>query len=76
MRERREIAKTYNGGPAPPETGEFEAVSGNSQFGRCRDDWGNWFGNNNSNPMYHYGSSEKFCNTTSKEDASEQTRIA
>lgn len=36
------------------ETGEFEAVSGQSQFGRCRDDWGNWFGNNNSNPMYHY----------------------
>ncbi len=37
-----------------PDTGEFEAVSGQSQFGRCRDDWGNWFGNNNSNPMYHY----------------------
>ncbi len=36
------------------ESGEFEAVTGNSQFGRCRDDWGNWFGNNNSNPMYHY----------------------
>jgi putative membrane-bound dehydrogenase-like protein len=36
------------------ETGEFEAVSGQSQFGRCRDDWGNWFGNNNSNPMFHY----------------------
>jgi putative membrane-bound dehydrogenase-like protein len=36
------------------ETGEFEAQSGQSQYGRCRDDWGNWFGNNNSNPMYHY----------------------
>ena len=36
------------------ESGEFEAQSGGSQFGRCRDDWGNWFGNNNSNPMYHY----------------------
>ena len=36
------------------ETGEFEAVSGQSQFGRCPDDWGNWFGNNNSNPMFHY----------------------
>jgi putative membrane-bound dehydrogenase-like protein len=36
------------------ETGEFETQSGQSQFGRCRDDWGNWFGNNNSNPMYHY----------------------
>jgi putative membrane-bound dehydrogenase-like protein len=36
------------------ETGEFQAQSGQSQYGRCRDDWGNWFGNNNSNPMYHY----------------------
>ncbi len=37
-----------------PDTGEIEAVSGQSQFGRNRDDWGNWFGNNNSRPMYHY----------------------
>ena len=25
-----------------------------TQFGRERDDWGNWFGGNNSNPMWHY----------------------
>jgi putative membrane-bound dehydrogenase-like protein len=37
-----------------PDTGEFEPVTGQTQFGRCRDDWGNWFGNNNSNPLYHY----------------------
>lgn len=37
-----------------PETGEFEGATGQTQFGRCRDDFGNWFGNNNSNPMYHY----------------------
>ncbi len=37
-----------------PETGEIEAVTGQTQFGRCRDDWGNWFGCNNSNPMYHF----------------------
>jgi putative membrane-bound dehydrogenase-like protein len=37
-----------------PESGEFEAVTGQTQFGRCRDDWGNWFGNNNSNPLYHF----------------------
>ncbi|MBC8115180.1 MAG: hypothetical protein H7062_12420, partial [Candidatus Saccharimonas sp.] len=37
-----------------PDTGEIEAVSGQTQFGRNRDDWGNWFGNNNSRPMYHY----------------------
>ncbi len=37
-----------------PETGEIEAVTGQTQFGRCRDDFGNWFGCNNSNPMYHF----------------------
>src|SRR5262245_27188370 len=37
-----------------PDTGELEATSGNTQFGRERDDWDNWFGGNNSNPMYHY----------------------
>ncbi|HZZ82553.1 MAG TPA: PVC-type heme-binding CxxCH protein [Gemmataceae bacterium] len=34
--------------------GVFQVVSGQSQFGRCRDDWANWFGCNNSNPMFHY----------------------
>ena len=37
-----------------PNTGEMEAISGRTQFGRNRDDWGNWFGGNNSNPMWHY----------------------
>ncbi len=37
-----------------PDEGLIEAVSGVTQFGRARDDWGNWFGNNNSNPLYHY----------------------
>ncbi|HEX5106010.1 MAG TPA: PVC-type heme-binding CxxCH protein, partial [Pirellulaceae bacterium] len=37
-----------------PDTGEIDAQSGNTQFGRERDDWGNWFGGNNSNPMWHY----------------------
>ncbi|MDA1052785.1 MAG: HEAT repeat domain-containing protein, partial [Planctomycetota bacterium] len=37
-----------------PDTGELEAISGQTQFGRNCDDWGNWFGGNNSNPMWHY----------------------
>jgi putative membrane-bound dehydrogenase-like protein len=37
-----------------PDDGAFEAVTGQTQYGRCRDDWGNWFGNNNSNPLWHY----------------------
>jgi len=35
-------------------TGEFETVAGQTQFGRWRDDWGNWFGNNNPNWVWHY----------------------
>uniref|UniRef100_A0A7C2JXC7 C-type cytochrome n=1 Tax=Schlesneria paludicola TaxID=360056 RepID=A0A7C2JXC7_9PLAN len=37
-----------------PETGDMDAVTGQSQFGLARDDWGNWFGNNNSRPLFHY----------------------
>jgi putative membrane-bound dehydrogenase-like protein len=37
-----------------PEEGILEPVSGQSQFIRCRDDWGNWFGNNNSLPLAHF----------------------
>ena len=37
-----------------PDTGELEAQSGSTQFGRECDDWGNWFGGNNSEPMWHY----------------------
>lgn len=37
-----------------PETGEIEAQSGPSQFGRNRDPWGHWFGEQNSYPLWHY----------------------
>ncbi|MBI1348965.1 c-type cytochrome [bacterium] len=37
-----------------PETGEMEAVNGQTQFGRACDDFGHWFGNNNSRPMWQY----------------------
>lgn len=30
-----------------PDTGEMETISAQTQFGRRRDDWGHWFGNNN-----------------------------
>jgi putative heme-binding domain-containing protein len=43
-----------------PDTGEIEAVAGKAQFGREQDDWGNWFGNNNSNPLYHYALDERY----------------
>ncbi len=37
-----------------PDTGEIEPESGPSQYGRNRDDWGNWFGVQNSLPLWHY----------------------
>jgi putative membrane-bound dehydrogenase-like protein len=37
-----------------PDTGEFEPESGMTQYGRRRDDWGDWFGNNNPNWLWHY----------------------
>lgn len=36
-----------------PDTGELEAVSAQTQYGRRRDDWGNWFGNNNPTWLWH-----------------------
>ncbi len=37
-----------------PDTGEVEPQSGPAQFGRERDDWGRWFGTQNSHPLWHY----------------------
>jgi len=37
-----------------PDTGEFDPQTGPSQFGRARDDWGHWFGVQNSSPLWHY----------------------
>jgi putative membrane-bound dehydrogenase-like protein len=37
-----------------PDTGELEPLAGISQFGRVRDDFDNWFGNDNSTLLWHY----------------------
>ena len=37
-----------------PDTGEIHPQTGPSQFGRVRDDWGRWFGVQNSYPLWHY----------------------
>jgi len=43
-----------------PDTGEFELVEGQTQFGRHRDDWGNWFGNENPTWLWHYFLAEHY----------------
>jgi len=42
-----DLAKRYPGF-------EFDPQTGPSQFGRARDDWGHWFGVQNSFPLWHY----------------------
>jgi putative membrane-bound dehydrogenase-like protein len=37
-----------------PDEGRIDPQPGTSQYGRCRDDWGNWFGCANPNPMWQY----------------------
>lgn len=36
------------------DSGQLDPQSGPSQFGRDRDDWGNWFGEQNSYPLWHF----------------------
>lgn len=43
-----------------PDEGRIDPQSGQSQFGRNRDDWGNWFGCNNSHPMWHYALADHY----------------
>ena len=43
-----------------PRDRAFEAIEGRTQFGRHRDDWGNWFGNNNPNWLWHYWFPERY----------------
>ncbi len=37
-----------------PDTGEIEPATGRTQHGRVRNDWGDWFGCDNSNLAWHY----------------------
>jgi putative membrane-bound dehydrogenase-like protein len=43
-----------------PDDGAFDTESGGTQYGRCCDDWGNWFGGNNSNPLWYYPLAEHY----------------
>ncbi|MBP7140326.1 MAG: HEAT repeat domain-containing protein [Opitutaceae bacterium] len=43
-----------------PDDGEAEPLTGRSQFGRNRDDWGSWFGCNNANPVWNYALEDRY----------------
>lgn len=43
-----------------PDSGEMQAIEGQTQYGRRCDDWGNWFGNNNPTWLWHYSIPERY----------------
>ena len=43
-----------------PDTGEFEPASGRAQYGRVHDDFDNWFGNENSDWLFHFPLPERY----------------
>ena len=43
-----------------PQSGRAEAVSGDSQYGRCQDSVGNWYGNTNSEPLFQLVIEDRF----------------
>ena len=45
-----------------PDASLVETVTGQTQYGRDRDDWGNWFGCNNPNPIFHFVLAEQYLN--------------
>lgn len=49
-----EVSVRYRDVRLRPDDGIAEAISGQTQFCRERTDFGQWFGNNNSNPIWHY----------------------
>ncbi len=57
-----------------PDTGELEPESGPSQFGRNRDDWGHWFGTQNSRPLWHYVLSDRYLRRNPYVAAPDPTR--
>ncbi len=48
-----------------PDSGEVRATAGDTQFIRARDDFGNWFGNSNSYPMYQFVIDSRYQTTAS-----------
>ena len=43
-----------------PDEGLIELQSGQSEFGRDCDEWGDWFGCDNSNPLFHFPIDDRY----------------
>ena len=61
-----------------PGTLNIAPLSGPSQFGRIRDDWGHWFGVQNSYPLWHYVLEDRYLERNTyipARDARKQLRL-
>jgi putative membrane-bound dehydrogenase-like protein len=56
----KEAAITFQDFRIRPDDGALETQIGESQFIRERDDWGNWFGSQNSDPMFQFVLDSKY----------------
>jgi putative membrane-bound dehydrogenase-like protein len=43
-----------------PDSGRLAAISGKTQYVRSRNDWGDWFGSDNSRPTYHFPIEDRY----------------
>jgi len=43
-----------------PDDGSLDVVAGQAQYGRNRDDWGNWFGCDNNRPIWYYAVEDRY----------------
>ena len=43
-----------------PDLQQIDPETGRTENGRVRDDWGNWFGTDNSNVCWHYPLSDRY----------------
>ncbi len=58
-----------------PETGVIETVSVQTQYLRRRDDWGNWFGNNNPTWLWHVTVPEHYLRRNPKVAARRVSKV-
>jgi putative membrane-bound dehydrogenase-like protein len=71
----RDFAFRVEGLAALDMDGDMRTATGGSQYGRRRDDWGNWFGNNNPTWLWHNVFSEEELHANPAVAVSDPRRI-
>lgn len=58
-----------------PDTGAMETLSGQTQYGLRRDDWGRWYGNNNPTWLWHVTVPERYLRRNPELAVKRVTRV-